>query len=438
VVYLLLQALAAVLGWHAAHEIGALIGVALAGFLWFLFDAFRGFRLLAWLREGECRESPMRRGLWGEVADRTRRIVRNLNQQNRLSIDRLQDFLAAIQASPNGVVLLDEAGRIEWCNQTAADHLGFHAERDREQLIGYLVRNPVFAAYYAAQNYGHEVMMEGRSSTFTRPVMLSLQLHPYGEGRKLLLSRDITALEQAEAMRRDFVANVSHEIRTPITVLSGFIETLQNLSLDADERAHYLSMMALQSQRMQSLVSDLLILSRLEGSPLPSMQAWTPLPDLMVRCEQEGRALSYALTAAIGKPHRMSFSATPSVELAGSPSEWLSAFSNLISNAVRYTPPDGTITVSWNTSDGSEGSQGGSLVFSVQDSGPGIASEDVPRLTERFYRVDRSRSRETGGTGLGLAIVKHAVQRHGAELKISSVPGQGSKFSIVVPMRWVR
>ncbi len=440
--YVVLQALAGLGGWTLDRERGALLGVALTGFLWFLFDAFRGARLLAWLRQGECRDPPMRHGLWGEVADRTRRVVRNLNQKTQSSDERLQDFLAAIQASPNGVVLLDAEGRIEWCNETAAGHLGFHAERDREQLIGYLVRDPSFAAYMAAQNFGHEVMIEGRSSTFSRPVRLSLQMHPYGEGRNLLLSRDITALEQAEVMRRDFVANVSHEIRTPLTVLSGFIETLQNLPLDADERERYLAMMALQSQRMQSLVSDLLTLSRLEGSPLPSMQAWTSLPDLMAQCEQEARALSASLTATVGKPHQLSFTPAPHVALAGSPSEWQSAFSNLVSNAVRYTPPGGAISVDWQIQDGGVGdgfgTSSGGVVFSVQDTGPGIAPEHIPRLTERFYRVDRSRSRETGGTGLGLAIVKHVLQRHGAELKISSTPGQGSRFSIGVPGGRVR
>lgn len=440
--YVVLQALAGLGGWILDRERGALLGVALTGLLWFLWDAFRGARVLAWLRQGECRDPPMHHGLWGEVADRTRRVVRNLNQQNRLSIERLEEFLAAIQASPNGVVILDAESRIEWCNQTAAGHLGFHAERDREQLIGYLVRDPAFAAYIAAQNYDHEVIIEGRSSSFSRPVRLSLQLHPYGEGRKLLLSRDITALEQAEVMRRDFVANVSHEIRTPLTVLSGFVETLQTLPLDEVERAKYLAMMAMQSQRMQSLVSDLLTLSRLEGSPLPSMQAWTPLPDLMVQCEQEARALSATLTAAAGKPHQLSFAATPLIALAGSHSEWQSAFSNLVSNAVRYTPPGGVINVDWQMYEGSTesgvGASAGGVVFSVQDTGPGIATEHIPRLTERFYRVDRSRSRETGGTGLGLAIVKHVLQRHGAELKISSTLGQGSRFSIGVPGGLVR
>ncbi|HSV46163.1 MAG TPA: phosphate regulon sensor histidine kinase PhoR, partial [Ramlibacter sp.] len=329
--------------------------------------------------------------------------------------------LAALQASPNGVVLLDPQGRIEWCNQTAAGHFGFDAQRDLQQLIGNLVRDPAFAAYYAGDT--QEAIVAGRDSTPSRPLRLAVHLHPYGQGRQLLLSRDITALEQAEAMRRDFVANVSHEIRTPLTVLAGFVETLQNLPLPEAERSRYLGMMAQQAERMQTLVSDLLTLSRLEGSPLPSAAPWTPVYLLMTQCEQEARALN----AAMGKSQALHFESEPGAEVAGAPNELQSALSNLVSNAVRYTPAAGAIDVRWRTL------PDGRAEFSVRDTGPGIAREHIPRLTERFYRVDRSRSRETGGTGLGLAIVKHVVQRHGAELRVDSTPGAGSTFAIVFP-----
>lgn len=456
--FVLLQALAGLAGWHIAHEFianelnfawaGALWGVLLTGWAWFLADKVRGGRILNWLRQGDYREPPFGSGLWGgqwgEAADRTRRLVRNLTQQTQDSDARLQDFLAAIQASPHGVVLLDPQGRIEWCNPTATSHFGFDPTRDLAQHIGNLVRNPAFTAYCASGDVSQEVTLEGSRSTFARPVTISAQLHPYGAGRQLLLSRDITALEQAEVMRRDFVANVSHEIRTPLTVLSGFVETLQTLPLDEEERTRYLAMMAVQSQRMQSLVSDLLTLSRLEGSPLPSMQEWTPLSTLMAQCEQEARALSAALTVesvALGKPQHIHFASPPAVSVAGSSSEWLSAFSNLINNAVRYTPADGVIEVTWDhvLDEPHAGGNGTSRwVFSVQDTGPGIAPEHLPRLSERFYRVDRSRSRETGGTGLGLAIVKHVLQRHGAVLSIRSTLGQGSRFSVALPGERVR
>ena len=225
-------------------------------------------------------------------------------------------------------------------------------------------------------------------------------------------------------MRRDFVANVSHEIRTPLTVLGGFVETLQTLSLNAAERARYLDLMAQQASRMQSLVSDLLTLSRLEGSPLPSAHELVDVSLLVEQCRQEAGELSRVLW---GETHSLSFEIQSGLSLAGSAAELHSAFFNLIGNAVRYTPAGKSIRVIARAMD-----NGGAL-FAVYDQGMGLAQEHIPRLTERFYRVDRSRSRDTGGTGLGLAIVKHVVQRHGAELSIASVPGEGSHFQIVFP-----
>ena len=215
----------------------------------------------AWLRGGAQGDTAIGNGLWGEAYDRVRRILRATNKRTQESDKRLTDFLAALQASPNGVVLLDAEVRIEWFNQTAALHFGFDAQRDLLQHLGNLVRDPGFAAYLAEHNFDHDITMPGKESRDAKPVKLSVHLHPYGGGRMLLLSRDITAVEQAEAMRRDFVANVSHEIRTPLTVLAGFVETLQTLPLDDEERQRYLGLMEQQAQRMQTLVNDLLTLS---------------------------------------------------------------------------------------------------------------------------------------------------------------------------------
>jgi two-component system phosphate regulon sensor histidine kinase PhoR len=292
-----------------------------------------------------------------------------------------------------------------------------------------LVRDPGLAAYYVARNFQNDVVMQGRNSSSSKPVRLSVHMHPYGEGRNLMLSQDITALEQAEAMRRDFVANVSHEIRTPLTVLAGFVETLQSLPLQEPERRRYLGLMEQQARRMQTLVSDLLTLSRLEGSPPPPAQEWHPVALLMAQIEQDAHDLSTLLWSG---PKALTFETDAEIEIAGSGSELLSAMSNLVGNAIRYTPADKPITVRWNSL------SSGGAVFSVRDHGAGIAPEHLPRLTERFYRVDRSRSRETGGTGLGLAIVKHVAQRHGAELVIDSTPGKGSCFSIGFPPHRVR
>jgi two-component system phosphate regulon sensor histidine kinase PhoR len=437
IIFALCSVAGGALGWWAASKEGLGWGLLLGAAVWQLLDSFYARQLLKWLRSEQSNETPLLMagaqprlpGAWGEIADRIRRLLKNREQQFRESQARLDEFLAALQASPNGVVLLDAQGRIEWCNQTAAQHFGFDAKRDMLQHIANLVRDPAFKAYMASGNFLHEVVIPGNFSTPTRPVKLSVHVHRYGHDRKLLLSRDITALEQADAMRRDFVANVSHEIRTPLTVVSGFIETLLTLPLKKPERVRFLALMAQQSQRMQTLVDDLLTLSRLEGSPLPGAVEWTPTATLLAQCEQEARTLSLMI-APTG--HQLTFERGPTCEIAGIHGEIWSALSNLVANAVRYTPEAGLIRVSWSLLADGRGE------FRVKNSGPGIAPEHLPRLTERFYRVDRSRSRETGGTGLGLAIVKHVAQRHGAELLIESQAGQGASFTIVFPAARVR
>lgn len=400
--------------------------------MWVLLDTVRAMRVLQWLRHDQVTVVPVSRGLWGEVSQRVRRLVRSSEQQAQASEHRLQAFLAALQASPNGLILLDAHGRIEWFNQTATAHFGLDAQRDLLQHFVNLVRDPGFVTYYASGDFSRPVVMPGRDHTLARPVRLSVHLHPYAEGRQLLLSRDVTQFEQAEAMRRDFVANVSHEIRTPLTVLAGFVETLQTLHLDETERARYLDLMALQAQRMQTLVNDLLVLSRLDGSPLPSEVEWVDVPRLLQFLEHEGQALSAVLNEPRGPGHQLIFDIATDVYASGTYSELQSAMSNLVNNAIRYTPNGGELRVQWRLD------EHGRAEFSVTDTGPGIAPEHIPRLTERFYRVDRSRSRDTGGTGLGLAIVKHVAHRHGAELKIESTLGKGSRFSLVFPSARVR
>lgn len=389
--------------------------------------------MVSWLRQGDLNLAPQTIGLWGEVVDRTRRLLRDRERALLISDQRLKDFLLAIQASPNGVMLLDEQTQIEWCNQTAAKQLGINTERDLMQRIGNLVRDPMFTAYMNVSETSDSVIIAGRDDREGHPVRISVQRHRYGEGKQLLITRDVTALEQAEAMRRDFVANVSHEIRTPLTVLSGFVETLQSLPLSPQEQHRYLGLMATQAHRMQSLVEDLLTLSRLEGSPSPGYQTTLALSLLMQMCQQEAHALS-DLLGEHETPQSLTFSIESNLSdalLLGDARELQSALSNLVSNAVRYTPAGGHIDVS------AQALPDGSLRLAVQDTGPGIAAEHVPRLTERFYRVDRSRSRESGGTGLGLAIVKHVMQRHGGHLSIQSVIGQGSTFTLTLPpSRW--
>ncbi len=411
---------------------GAALGALVLAWLWFMVDLLRTARVVRWLRRGAPEIVPARWGVLGEFGERVQRLLRVQGKATAESERRLSGILEALQATPNGVVLLDERDCIVWCNHNAARHLSFDPERDALQFVGNLLRDPDFAQYLAGKDYVRDVVVTMRPQAETRAARVSIQLCAYGNGQKLMLTRDVTALEQADDMRRDFVANVSHEIRTPLTVLAGFIETLQTLNLPVGERTRYLELMARQAQRMERVVEGLLALSRLEASPPPGMDEWVSVQGLLERCAQEGAALS----AIVGKDQSLLFpglapDGIPG-EIAGIPAELHSAFSNLVSNAVRYTPGNGNIVVRWIWQ-----AQGGATL-SVQDNGPGIDPEHLPRITERFYRVDRSRSRDTGGTGLGLAIVKHVAQRHGAHLQIVSVLGKGSTFSLVFPASRLR
>ena len=408
---------------------GALICMLLMSIGTVLSDILNASRFLKWLKSDDHAFDPFKSGFWEEASLRVRKIFKQKESARIASEESLRQFLAAIQASPNGVLLLDSDSRIQWSNQTAAKHLGIDPQIDAHQLIGNLLRNPTFSSYVYSKSFDHEVIIEGRLHRVDRPHRLGVQIFPYGDGRMLLLSRDVTLIEQAEVMRRDFVANVSHEIRTPLTVLLGFVETLQTLQLTPQEQENYLQLMAKQALRMKSLVEDLLTLSKLEGSPYPSFQEWTSLKSILKQCEEDADGLMKTLQVDGSPPHVMSFHISDSladVEISGSIQELTSAFTNLISNALRYTPGGGSVNVSWSKQE--EGA-----AFIVKDTGPGISAEHLPRLSERFYRIDRSRSRDTGGTGLGLAIVKHVMQRHGGHLQVESDLNQGSQFTLFFP-----
>ena len=372
-------------------------------------------RLARWLAEPAAGNVPEGSGTWDEVLTALHHYERAGAAREQQLADALTQLRRAAQAMPDGVVLLDAKNSIEWCNDQAAAMLELDPRADAGRPIANLVREPAFIDYLAS----HE--QEG-----ARPVRLpvahgrvaAIQLIPYGEAQTLLLARDITQAERVETMRRDFVANVSHELRTPLTVLVGFLETVRELKLDPQRVRDYIGMMREQATRMHRIIEDLLALSVLESAPPPTAERVRIAP-LLERLSADAAALS-------GGRHTISVRGRPHVDLLGAEAEITSAFGNLLSNAVRYTPTGGRVTLAWD--DGPEGAS-----FSVEDTGVGIAPEHIPRLTERFYRVDRSRSRETGGTGLGLAIVKHALARHQGQLEIVSTPGSGSRFSARFP-----
>jgi two-component system, OmpR family, phosphate regulon sensor histidine kinase PhoR len=370
-------------------------------------------RLARWANNPVAGAVPEGSGAWDEVLGALHRYERAAERREHQLGDALTRFRRAAQALPDGVIILDSANRIEWCNLTAELHLQIDGRADLGQPIANLVRDPQFIDYLAADEHAAPVRVS-RGSGLT----LALLLVQYGEAQKLLLSRDMTQAERVETMRRDFVANVSHELRTPLTVLVGFLETVRELKLDPQRVRDYLGMMSEQSTRMHRIIEDLLMLSVLESAPPPPAERVHVSP-LLARLRVDAEALS------AGK-HQVSLQGEPHLDLLGADTELASAFGNLVSNAIRYTPAGGRVTLVWR--DGPEGAS-----FSVEDSGLGIAAEHIPRLTERFYRVDRSRSRETGGTGLGLAIVKHAVARHQAVLDVESRPGAGSRFTVRFP-----
>jgi two-component system phosphate regulon sensor histidine kinase PhoR len=374
--------------------------------------------LIHWLRQPRAHALPDARGAWDEAYALLHRFERAAAREaDRLS-HALMRWRQAGEALPDGVVILDAQNRIEWLNEGAGRHFGLEPRTDIGRPVINLVRQPEFVAYVEAEDYGHAIPLH---SEHGGGLTLSAQVIPYGEAQKLLLSRDITRLEKVETMRRDFVANVSHELRTPLTVLSGFLETVQELELDPRRTRDYVNLMAEQSRRMQRIVEDLLALSSLESSPEPSPEERVNVRRLLARVKADAEALS-------GGRHQVTLEATEGFDIAGSESELASAFGNLASNAVRYTPGGGTVSLAWRAS-----ADGAELI--VEDTGIGIEPQHVPRLTERFYRVDRGRSRETGGTGLGLAIVKHALARHQATLEIHSESGKGSRFTARFPAR---
>lgn len=377
--------------------------------------------LTQWVRGALPEGLPEATGAWGAVFDTLNRRERDMRESHeRLSV-ALERFRGASQAMPDGVIYLSGNDTIEWLNQRAEQHFGLDHGHDIGVSLTALARQPELAHYLESGQHGDPLVIRSPRRSAIR---LLIQVVPFGDQQKMLVSRDITQIEKLETMRRDFIANVSHELRTPLTVVSGFVETVLDGLNDFDDEdvCRFLNMALEQSTRMQRLIEDLLTLSALEtGEPAPTEERVDAIA-LVSQVYQEALALSsgrHDITLELDERDRGDI-------LLGSQKELHSALANLATNAVRYTPASGTIRLNWrHTAGGAE--------FSVVDNGIGIDPQHVPRLTERFFRVDRGRSRETGGTGLGLAIVKHIVSRHQASLHIESELGKGSRFSVSFP-----
>ncbi|HVB46962.1 MAG TPA: phosphate regulon sensor histidine kinase PhoR [Burkholderiales bacterium] len=408
---------AGLLAWAAGGPAWGWAAVAAVLGLRVLFNAAHLGAFARWLRAPARDSLPVGRGVWEEVFAGLHRHLKQRDQERLGLVHALARFRDAGRAMPDSVVILDAAGRIEWSNPSAERHFGIDARRDFGQPLTNLVRQPMFIGYLASGEFSEPLMLRSARTDAT----LSVRLIPFGEDQKLLLARDVTQQETLETMRRDFVANVSHELKTPVTVLSGFVDTLgdESMQLSEAQRRRFLGLMADQASRMRRLIEDLLTLSTLEASAAPDEEQTIEVLPFVDRLAEEARGLS------AGR-HRVSAEVETNCRLTGSLKELHSALSNLVSNAVRYTPEGGAVRLRWQVVDGC-------AEFSVEDTGIGIEARHLSRLTERFYRVDNSRSRESGGTGLGLAIVKHVLTRHQARLDIRSEPGRGSRFTAVFP-----
>ena len=360
---------------------------------------------------------PIGTGAWEDVFATIYHEQRRHNRSKIQLSSALDRFRHAASALPDGVVLLDDDNKIEWCNKPAEQQLGLMLKQDINKPIVYLVRNAEFIKYLE-----HHVDIEPIKlmSWIRLDVTLEIQLVAFGSSQKLLISRDVSQQEKLEHMRRDFIANVSHELRTPLTVVGGFLETLSDMDGAVPENLrNYFGMMQEQTSRMRLLIEDLLTLSQLESGATSPDEAELDVYALLSTILNEAKSLSNG-------QHTISLEANQTLALVASNQELHSAFGNLVGNAVRYTPDGGSISIKWE-----EKNQ--EAIFSVTDTGLGIEQQHIDRLTERFYRVDRSRSRGTGGTGLGLSIVKHILNRHQARLEIISEYGKGSTFKAVFP-----
>ena len=406
--------------------IGVVLGLLIGGFwpvvavtlaVCLAFQLYQLFRLDHWLHHRRRLDAPDPGGLWGDVVAQVVRLHRRKGYHKQRLIQMFRELRRSTAAMPDGVIVLNAANEITWFNRMASHLLGLRRKVDFGLRIDNLLRQPDFARYLNGSHFDAPVVVRGGR---TLEGYYALQLVPYGDQQKLLLVRDVTRENLVEAMRRDFVANASHELRSPLTVISGYLETLANDSQLDPELLPPMQEMRRQAERMTAIVRDLLELSRLEASDAEVTGEEVDVPALLSLLRKDVLARSI-------KPATVSLELESEAHLRADPGLVHSAFWNLIDNAAKYTPPSGSMRLRW-------WSDAAGAHLAVSDTGPGIASWHLPRLTERLYRVDSARSRASGGSGLGLAIVKHVLQRHGAQLEVSSVEGEGSIFTCHFPL----
>ncbi|APC86392.1 Phosphate regulon sensor protein PhoR (SphS) [Vibrio parahaemolyticus] len=396
--WLLLAATALQLVWHLHNQV----------------------RLSSWLWDEKRLTPPSGSGNWESLFNGLYRLQQRQRRKRKELTNLIRRFRNGAESLPDAVVVFRAEGNIVWCNRLAQHLLGFHWPEDSGQPISNLIRTPDFIKYLNKKDFSEPLEMR---SPLNVERMLELRIVPYTEGEHLMVVRDVSQLKQLEGMRRNFFANVSHELRTPMTVLQGYLEMTEDPDMIVGPmwtKAH--GVMTEQLNRMNSLVNQLLTLSKIEAAPMHELEDVVNVPAMLEVLEKEAISLSG------DDQHKLKFDVDTSLRVLGDDDQLRSAISNLVYNAVKYTPPGANIHVRWYQT-----AQGACL--EVEDSGDGIEPQHLHRLTERFYRVDKARSRDTGGSGLGLAIVKHALSHHDSHLEIQSEVGVGSKFSFVLPSR---
>ncbi len=373
--------------------------------------------LARWLASGGRQPEPATRGIWAQVFESLGRIHRQNRKRKKRLRKVVMRFQQAAEALPDGAIVLDANGLVLWMNEASSRLLGIESPRDIARPVSSFIRHPKFADALNAEAFDEPLHI---SSPQREELQLLIRIVPYGGSRRLMVVRDVTRIHNLEQMRKDFVANVSHELRSPLTVIVGYLEALEDDDSLPDEFARPIAQMSQQASRMTLIVEDLLQLSRLEATPGAASDQSVAVAEMLESIARDARTLSEGA-------HRIDCHADREFTLRGNWNELYSAFSNIAFNAVQHTGMGGVIRLQW-ASDGEGGAR-----LSVTDTGEGIAEHHIARLTERFYRVDKARSHEMGGTGLGLAIVKHVLVRHDAWLEVESRPGEGSRFSCRFP-----
>lgn len=411
----LLYCFMALVGFISNSLVLALLIFTIALLLWHYHHLFL---MDKWLWQDRKLSPPIADGIWAHLFEGIYYQQRKARRKRRELRNMVRRFRDGVEALPEAVVVLRDDWTIIWSNQLAQILIGLHWPSDEGIRLDNLIRHPDFQQYLASAKFAQPIELP---SPVNAQLTLELHLIPYDAEQYLLIVRDITHLKQLEQIRKDFVANVSHELRTPLTVLQGYLEVMDDEHLPDKamwKKAH--NVMLDQTKRMDLLVQQLLTLSRIEAATKVPFDKDVDVPALLATLEQEAQALNH------DKQHQISFAVDSKLKVTGVREELRSVFSNLLTNAIKYTPSNGIIQLSWQR-------QHNGAVFTLTDNGPGIAPQHVQRLTERFYRVDEARARNTGGTGLGLAIVKHVLSRHNSKLVISSEPGKGSCFSFTLP-----